>query len=271
MVTYRDEESGGVCGQVTIEKRSAIATLVIQNEARRNALSQSMWEQLFNAVRALDEDSEVKVVVVRGSGNKAFSAGADISEFAELAADPEKLAANNDSVQRAQAALEALKKPTIALIFGACVGGGCGLALACDFRFASPQSTFAITPAKLGLLYSVNDTRRLYNLVGPAMTREILYTGRMLSAIEAEQMGMLNKLHADDELEQQVYRFADELAAGSQYALRGIKTVLAKLEGHGQATDEEIQALFDRAFTSEDCLEGTAAFLQKRPPKFTYK
>jgi enoyl-CoA hydratase/carnithine racemase len=247
-----------------------IAIVTIDNEAKRNALTQSMWEAVAETAQALQQHQHTRVVVVRGAGDKAFSAGADIAEFTELAKDPEKLALNNAAVQLAQQALEQLTKPTIAMIHGACVGGGCGLALACDFRFADARAKFAITPARLGLLYSKNDTRRLYNLVGPGLCRQMLYTGKSLQAEEALEAGLLTDVVSEG-LQQHVLDFAAELAAGSQYSMRGIKQVLASLEGHGSATDEELQQLFDAAFSGEDCLEGAAAFLQKRPARFSFQ
>lgn len=257
-------------GHIHVEIANGVAWLTIDHEAKRNALTQAMWQSLAESVTALQDNPQVRVVVVRGAGDKAFSAGADITEFAELAKSPEMLAVNNDIVQVAQGALHRLTKPTIAMIYGACVGGGCGLALACDFRIAATTAKLGITPAKLGLLYSKADTRRLYNLVGPAVSREMLFTGKIVAAEQALAYGLVNEVVAAEDLRARVEVFALELAVGSQYSLRGIKQVLAALEGHGQLDDHELQGMFDAAFTADDCIEGCAAFLEKRQADFTW-
>lgn len=255
-------------GLITAEIHQGVATLVIDNPTRRNAVDGGMWEQLEHALVQLADDPAVRVLVVRGAGERAFSAGADISEFAELAADPQRLAENNRRIQQAQARLEAFPRPTIALIYGACVGGGCGLALACDYRLAADNATFGITPARLGLLYSERDTRRLHRLVGPAHCREILFGGDLFDGQRALQIGMLNQLLPAAELQSACDTLAEKLAGASRYALYGIKAMLASIEGYGQHTPEQLQSLFDEAFTAEDCREGAAAFLEKRPAKF---
>lgn len=255
-------------GDVLLERHGAIAHVVIANEARRNALNLSMWESLREVVQQIADDDGIRAVIVRGAGSKAFSAGADIKEFADLLKQPERLAYNNEMVQKAQLALEELSKPTIAQVTGACVGGGCGIALCCDFRFASPDASFGITPAKLGLLYSVPDTRRLHKLVGPTWTREMLYTGRILSASEAKAAGIVSRLVEADQLAETVNQFAAQLSANSSYSIGGIKATLSYLEGSERWSKAELEKMFDKAFESADFLEGRAAFLEKRAPVF---
>ncbi|GAB3096598.1 enoyl-CoA hydratase/isomerase family protein [Aestuariicella hydrocarbonica] len=257
-------------GAIKTHIENHIAWLTIDHEAKRNALTQVMWRSLDEALKHLQQLPEVRVLVVRGAGDQAFSAGADIKEFTEMVSAPDKLASNNRLIQQAQQSLQTFTKPTIAMIHGACVGGGCGLALACDFRLAASSARFAITPAKLGLLYSKADTRRLYNLVGPAACRELLFTGTSIDADKALRVGLVNEVHEQNTLLDRVTRFAGELATASQYSLRGIKQLLASLEGHGNLDDDQLQGLFDDAFNGEDCREGCQAFLQKRPPQFTY-
>lgn len=255
-------------GEIVLQTRGRVAHLFISNEERRNAISSHMWESIAEAVQQVAKDDELRVLVVEGAGRKAFSAGADIKEFAELLNDPARLGRNNELVQAAQQAIELLDKPTIAKVRGACVGGGCGLALACDFRIATPEARFGITPAKLGLLYSVADTRRLYNLVGPALSREMLFTGKILNAEEAKQAGMITRLVDDEQFDSVVEEFAAELAATSRYSLRGIKATLGYLEGTHPMSEATLQELFDRAFEGEDFNEGRQAFLEKRSANF---
>lgn len=254
---------------IELLRDGAIARLIINRPERRNALNQSMWETLDTTLNSIASDPSIRVVIVTGSGG-CFSAGADISEFRELAADPERLRANNAVVQRAQEKLEELPRPTIAMIEGACVGGGCGIALACDFRIASTDAVFAITPARLGLIYSLRDTRRLLSLVGPAFTKEMLYTSRKLDSQEAVSRGLINRAVVAEQLPQTVDTLAQELATTSQYSVRGVKQVVAALEGYGTLDEAATQALFDNAFTADDCREGVAAFMEKRQPIFTW-
>lgn len=258
-------ESGG---ELLLERHGSIAHIVIANEARRNALSLSMWESLLAVVEEIAADGAIRAVIVRGAGDKAFSAGADIKEFAALLTQPERLAYNNTVVQKAQLALEGLQKPTIAQINGACVGGGCGIALCCDFRIATADASFGITPAKLGLLYSVPDTRRLHKLVGPTWTREMLYTGRILSAAEAQSAGLVSRLVESADLAEQANQLAEQLTAYSRYSIAGIKATLSYLEGSDRWSEAELEKVFDAAFEGADFQEGRAAFLEKRAPEF---
>lgn len=255
---------------VELQLKGPIATLTINQQARHNALKQSMWQSLADHIDSLSQNAEVRCVIVRGAGDKAFSAGADISEFSELARDMSRLKANNHIVQAAQAKLEELNRPTIAMIRGICFGGGCGIALACDFRVCNPAARFAITPSKLGLIYSARDTRRLLDIAGPSFTKEMLYTGKSINADEALRRGIVSHIANDAELEDYCFRFAQQLAEGAQYSIRGIKEVIAMLEGYGSKTAEDIEAMYDAAFNLPDCEEGVAAFMAKREPKFTW-
>lgn len=249
--------------------KHGIATLSINRAARKNAITQQMWQQLTAYFEQISADSSIRAVVLTGTGD-SFSAGADITEFAALAKSPQQLQLNNQAIQLAQQMLEELPRPTIAMISGACVGGGCGLALSCDFRIAADNAFFAITPAKLGLIYSYRDTRRLLALVGPAKTKELLYTAKRLSAAEAATVGLINQQVSAAELASTTYTLAEQLAAAAQSSLRNIKQVIASLEGYGNLTQPQCEQLFNDAFYSEDCAEGLAAFLQKKPAHFKW-
>lgn len=254
---------------ITISLHDNIATISINRPERRNALDQDMWRQLNTLLCQAESDPQVRVVVLRGS-NGCFSAGADIKEFAGFAKDSDALKVSNAQIMKTQLKLETLNRPTIAMVEGACVGGGCGLALACDIRLAGDDAYFAITPAKLGLLYSHTDTRRLLALIGPSKTKELLFTGKRLTAKEALDCGFINH-HADCEtLEEKTYELARSIAMNSQSAIRGIKSMVAGLEGVTELSVTDYHSLFDKAFSSEDCQEGLSAFLEKRPPKFTW-
>jgi len=255
---------------IELSLNGAVATLLINRPERSNALNQAMWKALHEAIATIVADDRIRAVVLRGAGGKVFCAGADISEFTQLAKKPEQQAENNEWVQKTQAALQALSKPSLAMISGACVGGGCGLALACDFRFAVPDAVLAITPAKLGLLYSLADTRRLYNLVGPGPTRELLFTGKMVEAEAALAIGLVNRVVAEGDIEAETFAFADTLASASATSISGMKQVLSVLEGRGNCSEMELEALFLAAFQGRDFREGTEAFLEKRSPDFVH-
>lgn len=254
---------------VTLSIINNVATLCIQRPERKNAMNQAMWLRLYELLCELELNPEVRVVVLTGSGG-SFSAGADIKEFAGFASDSDALKASNAQIMQTQLKLEMLNRPTIAMVEGACVGGGCGLALACDMRVAAESAFFAITPAKLGLLYSHRDTRRLLALVGPSKTKELLFTGQRLTAQEALTCGFINKLTTIDKVQAVTDELAASMAANSQSAIRGIKTMLAGLEGVTALSEKDYSALFEEALSSEDCKEGLAAFLAKRPAKFTW-
>jgi len=257
-------------GKISLIPGSPTAVLEIDQPERRNALNEAMWQAIPPLLEQVEEDRAIRVLVVRGAGDRAFSAGADISEFGELARSPERIARNQAIIQGAQQRLEALMRPTVAAVRGACFGGGCGLALACDLRIVADDAVFALTPARLGLAYSLADTRRLHRLAGPGLCREMLYTGRRLDAAEALERGLVNQVVPAAELEQAVQELAGELAAASQYSIRGIKQVLAYIEGWGGCSESELARISRDAFAGDDCREGAAAFLEKREPRFRW-
>lgn len=245
-----------------------VIQIAIQRPDKRNALASAHWAALE---AALDEAavSDAHILVLSGVPG-AFCAGADIDELGRLLASPQAFADNNALVQRTQLKLQRIKQTTIALIDGACVGGGLGLALACDLRLATARSRFAITPAKLGLVYSAADSARLVHAVGMARARELLLTGRLLDAATAADWGLVSTLCADAAaLEQAQASLLDSLLATSGQARAGIKTVLAHLGGDPAVDAAAAEAAFTTAFHSDDFAEGAAAFLGKRPPTFT--
>ncbi len=244
----------------------ALARIGIHRPDKRNALATRHWAAIEAALDAIAA-SDAQIVVVSGVPG-AFSAGADIDELGQLLTAPEAFAANNAQVQRTQLKLQRLPQTTLAVIDGACVGGGLGLALACDLRLASARSRFAITPAKLGLVYSADDSRRLVNTVGMARAREMLLTGRLLDAATALDWGLVNQLAGEDGIEALEQAQVQQLLATSGQARRAIKTVLGHLGGDVCIGVAQAEAAFNDAFSSSDFVEGAAAFLDKRAPRF---
>ena len=243
-----------------------VARLSIDRAAKRNALTQAMWEALPDLLADAVAASGVRVVVLQAAAAGAFCAGADIGEFAQLSRDPAWRVANAAAIRRAQFELARAPKPTIALIEGDCIGGGCGLAIACDMRVATPSARFGITPSKLGLVYSLHDTKLLVDLVGPGQAKRILFTAGLIDATEASRIGLV-EIVADD-ARAAVATLSAQIAAASPHSVMSSKSIVRRILD-GQADDDAAStAMFGEAFTGPDFEEGVAAFLAKRPPRF---
>jgi enoyl-CoA hydratase len=253
----------GACGRLTINR-----------PAKKNAFTTTMWAELLrlcNGLAAQVQSREAgapRVLLLQGQPG-VFCAGADIHEMNTLVLDAAALAANNAVVSAAQLALQRLPLPTIAVIDGPCFGGGFGLAAACDFRVASTRSSFAITPARLGLLYSLEDTRRVLALVGAARARRLLLRSERLDAATALDWGVLDALVAPELLAETAQQWAEGLAAQSATAIVGIKASIGHLLGDTAHSEAQVRSAFDAAFVGADFKEGAAAFLAGRTPRFS--
>lgn len=245
-----------------LEKAGRVAHLLIDRAAKRNAMTQAMWEALPVMLGRAMADDDVRVLILRAAEPGAFSAGADIAEFGAGASDPEWRAANERAIARAQAALTRAPKPVIAAIAGDCIGGGCGLALACDLRVATSAARFGITPARLGLVYSLHDTKLLVDLVGPAQAKRILFTAGLIDAAEAHRIGLVDLLDTDP------IALAETIAGNSTHSVRESKAMVRRILDGQSADDAATRALFADAFALPDFEEGVAAFLARRNPVF---
>lgn len=249
------------------QRDGSMIRITIRRPEKRNALASSHWAAIGQALEEAAA-SDAGVVVLAGVPG-AFSAGADIDELGRLLASQDAFAANNDLVQRTQLCLQRLPQTTIAVIDGACVGGGLGLALACDLRLATERSRFAITPSKLGLVYSADDSARLVQAVGMARARQMLLTGCLVDGPTAARWGLVHELLPDAAaLAAAEQALLASLQATSAQARAGIKTVLAHLGGDPGVDRAAADAAFNGAFHSRDFAEGAAAFLAKRAPRF---
>jgi enoyl-CoA hydratase/carnithine racemase len=248
----------------------AVATLVLNRPESRNAIRLGMYEALPGLIAEIEADRSVKVLVVRGAGAKAFASGADISEFREVRADAESARAYNERVAAAERALEGLSKPTIAMIHGYCIGGGCGLALSCDLRFADERARFGITPAKLGLVYSLESTKRLVDIAGPAQAKWILMSGQQIDAARARELRLADAVMPAEDLEKHTYEFAELLCERAQYSVRATKTIVGRILAGQVEDDDETRKLRNSSFDTDDYAEGVRAFLEKRPPRFSW-
>lgn len=264
--TDKQDEARIGMEEFRLEHAAGVCTLSINRPARRNAVTRAMWEALPVLLSALAADEQVALLVLRGAGEH-FCAGADIAEFAESYASAASAARSNAAIRAGVEALAAFPKPAVALIRGACVGGGVSLALACDLRIAGPEARFAITPAKLGLTYNLGDTTRLVRAVGVSRAKELLFTARALDAAEAERIGLVDRV-ADD-AEAALGETLAAMRALSRPALRGLKRMVEAVAAGAHEETPELAALFDSSFDGADFREGYAAFLEKRPPRFS--
>ena len=256
-------------GTITAHKDGAIGWLVIDQPARRNAVSFAMWKAIPEVLGDFEADPQVRVIVLRGAGETAFSAGADISEFEAVRATPEQVAAYDGAADGTGARLHTVAKPTIAMIHGFCVGGGMGIALDCDIRMAGTSGRFGIPAAKLGIGYDHMGVGRLIDIVGPSFAKEIFYTARQFSAAEAGAMGFVNRVVADADLEEAVRGTCATIAANAPLSHHCIKTTVNELtKAEGDPDFELCNELLRRCFESEDYVEGRRAFMEKRKPEF---
>ena len=250
--------------RLTIE--AGVARLTIDRPARRNAFDQAMWQAFPDLVETAMAAPEVRVLVVAGAAGGTFCAGADIAELATAAGDPDWRRANQAAIRATQVTLARAAKPTIALIEGDCIGGGCGIALACDLRIAGPRARFGITPAKLGLVYPLHDTKLLVDLVGSAQAKRLLFTAQLIDAAEALRIGLIEQL--TEQPADTVAAMAADIAATSPATQRATKAVVRRILDGATDDDTGSAAQFDAAFEGADFAEGVAAFLAKRPARF---
>jgi enoyl-CoA hydratase/carnithine racemase len=256
--------------EILVERDDSIATVVLNKPSSHNAISLSMYQRIPEVFATLDADRAVKVVVVRGAGTRSFASGADISEFEEVRGNGVAAKRYNEHVAAAEHAVERITKPTIAMVHGYCIGGGCGLALACDLRFADERSRFGITPAKLGLVYSLGSTKRLVDVVGPSRAKWILFSGQHVFADDALRLGLIDELVPADDLEKHTYEFARLITTRAQFSVRSSKRIVDLVLG-GQTTDDDVTTgIRNSSFDTEDYAEGVRSFLEKRPPRFTW-
>lgn len=255
---------------VYLHAEGEVAHLVLNRPERRNALSRAMWRSIAELVGRVAEDRRLKVLVVRGADDSAFAAGADISEFDEVYATDESTREYSALIAGAMQALTDMDKASVAMIQGPCVGGGCALALACDVRFADRSARLGITPAKLGLAYTLEDTKRLVDAVGPSIAKDILFTGRIADAEESLRIGLIDRLYGPSELGEETRAWALQVAEASQYSVQTVKRTVRRILAGQCHDDSATRRDFFDAFKSPDFAEGAAAFLEKRKPRFPY-
>jgi enoyl-CoA hydratase/carnithine racemase len=244
-----------------------ITTLTLNRPQRRNALDQAAWVELAAQMTQAAGDPSCAVVILTG-GPAAFAAGADISEFETVYADAASTARFQAHVEAAMTALEACNKPVIAQISGPCIGGGCGLALACDLRFADDGAQFGITPAKLGLVYTPRDIRRVINAAGLSRAKDLLFSGRLIDAQDAWRIGLIDRVVPKDQLAQVTLDYARSLIDNAPGAIGTMKQIMSLL-AHDDPTALPLGNQWAaEAALGHEFIEGRRAFLAKRRPDF---
>ncbi|MBR0794852.1 enoyl-CoA hydratase/isomerase family protein [Bradyrhizobium jicamae] len=252
--------------EIRIERRGSTVHVILNRPLVKNAVTLAMWHELAAIFADFAEDREVRGVVLRGAG-KDFSVGADISEFETIREDRHQAAAYEVAVDGCSGAIAALGKPVVAAISGYCLGGGCHLALACDFRFGDRTATIGIPSAKLSIVYGVHSVQRLLALTGVSNAKRVLYSADRYMAEQAMSMGLLDELH--DDVNAAAETFLDRLAINAPLSIAGAKYMLHGLSmGAGALDLTAAQGLIDAASDSEDFKEGRRAFAEKRSPRF---
>jgi enoyl-CoA hydratase/carnithine racemase len=253
-------------GSLLVALEAAVATVTLHRPDKHNAINLAMWQGLGAVMPALAADPDVDVVVLRGPRGGPFSAGADISEFTTLRSSPESAEVYNQAVTAGERAILQCPKPTVAMVEGFAIGGGSQVALACDLRLCSPEARFGITPAKLGIVYALQSTARLVDVVGPAWASWVLMTGDLVDAATALRIGLVHEVTA--ELETRTAAVAATLAGRAQVSLLGSKALIGKVVRGEREDDEESQRHYHDSLHSPEYAEGVAAFLAKRAPDF---
>jgi enoyl-CoA hydratase len=250
-------------------KEDGIGWIRFNNPERRNAVTFEMWQSIPMVLEDFANDVDVRVVILRGTGDKAFVAGADISQFKERRTGDAAVKEYNANSERAGDALRGFPKPTIAMIRGYCIGGGTATAANCDLRIAAEDARFGVPAGRLGLGYRFSGIRRLAAVVGPAAVAEIMFTARQFSAQEALQMSLVNRVVPVDELEKVTLQTAAMIAANAPLTMQSVKRSLAELLKDPDQRDIALcNGLVEKCFKSEDYQEGQKAFMEKRKPVF---
>jgi enoyl-CoA hydratase len=249
---------------VRVEKKGALATIVLDRPDSLNILNSATLEKLGDVLKDLEGDRETKSIVI--TGNMHFSAGADLRELKEK--DPEQAKVFSRLGQGICNRIEGLRKPVIAAVRGYALGGGCEIALACDIRIAAESAKFGQPEVNLGIIPGFGGTQRLTRLVGIGRAKELILTGKIINAGEAERIGLVNSVVRDDELMERTAELAELFLQKSPVALGTAKMLIDKCREVGNGLEREV-ASFAECFASEDHTEGISAFLEKRKPRFS--
>lgn len=269
-------ESAGITayadGKILAARRDGIGFMLFNQPEKLNAISLDMWEGIGTVLDQFGADDSVRVVMLAGAGNKAFMSGGDISSFEKVRSNAEANVEFTRLSAGGRGKLDKFSKPKIACIRGWCLGGGLAVAMAADIRMAGEDSRLGIPAARLGIAYSKKDIQVLINLVGPAHARMILYTGKSIDAKEAERIGLVNKVVANDQLVEACLDVARSIVDAAPLSVAASKlTIDELLKDPADRNLAEIERQTPLCMNSADYAEGRRAFMEKRKPVFTGK
>lgn len=251
---------------IEITRDGQVAIVTLNRAPQRNAVTLAMWKELAAIFAGFNADAATRGVILIGAGGN-FSVGADVSEFGTVRSDAAQSKAYEVAVDAASEAIAAAKMPVIAVLEGYCLGGGCHLAMACDFRFAHRDAAIGIPAAKLSIVYGVRSTQRLMTLVGLTNAKRVLYSADSYTAAEAAQMGLVDEVSADPMAD--ALQYAKRIAALAPLSIEGAKRILTGVSmGEGMLSVAEADAFIDQVSDSDDYKEGRRAFAEKRSPEF---
>jgi enoyl-CoA hydratase/carnithine racemase len=255
--------------RMKVEIEGSVGWMTFNQPEKRNAVSYDMWKAIPDIINEFSMDGNVRVVVMKGAGDKAFVSGADISEFEEKRKTKDQVRIYDEATSAANIALTTLKKPLIAMIRGFCIGGGLAIALNADIRISCELGQFGVPAARLGVGYGYRGIKQLMNLVGPSYTKEIFFTGRRFSAYEALQMGLVNRVVPEDDLQNTVEEYANIIADNAPLTIKASKMAVNEgMKDPDERDLKKIDELVVQCFASKDYSEGRLAFMEKRKPKF---
>lgn len=256
-------------GKMLAAKDDGIGLITFNQPEKRNAMSLEMWQGLGDILDEFREDNSVRVVILTGAGNKSFVSGADISQFEKSRANADAQREYDRLSGAGRERLHSFPKPVVARIRGFCLGGGLAIAMGADLRIAARDSQFGIPAARLSIAYAPESVRRLIDLVGPAHARMILYTAKRIDAAEAERIGLINRMVADEELNEAVLEIARAIADNAPLSVAASKlTISEMLKDESKRDMGAIRRMMDVCFNSADYKEGRTAFMEKRAPRW---
>ena len=266
MTTAEQAEFVPATDELLYERRASIAILTFNRPQARNALTWAMYEGLYACCQHVDQDDRVRVLILRGAGDKAFVSGTDISQFRAFDSPEDALTYERNNNKYASR-LENVSKPTIAMIRGACTGGGAAFAMCCDLRMASPDVRFGVPIARtLGNTLTTQNYVRLVALIGPARAKELLFTARLIGGEEGRALGVFNEVVEAERLESRTIELAEQIAANAPLTIRSAKMAIQRIIDKLRL--EESDDLILMTYMSEDFREGVSAFLEKRKPNW---
>lgn len=257
-------------GLIAAKKEQDLGWLIFDNPAKLNALSPGMSEDAHRVIQNFEDDPSIKVVIMRGSGEKAFISGGDISSFDKTRSNADVAARSREKSDELNKAMTAMSKPLIAMIHGYCLGGGLGMALNADLRFVSETAQFSVPAALRGIAYPPSGLKKLVDLVGPSAAKDIMFSARRLSAQEAMSLGLVNRVFKADRLEEETVAYARTVAGNAPLSVRASKFFIEQLGLEPSARDDHaIAQMIRTAADSNDFKEATRSFVEKRKPVFT--